>query len=935
MLIRFRPVALACLLAASANLAAQAQTTAPARKSAHMPARVGAAAPARAEFVRELGGIQEYRLPNGLQILLFPDASQSTTSVNITYRVGSRYEGQGEFGMAHLLEHLQFKGTPSHRDIPEEFAKRGARYNGTTQTDRTNYFAGFNANDDTLAWTLALEADRMRNSFIARADLDKEMTVVRNGFERGENEPMAVLGKRVMSAAYTWHAYGHVPIGPKSDIENVPIENLQAFYHRWYRPDNATLLLAGNFDTVATLHLVERDFGPIARPAAPMAQPYTVEPAQDGERDVVVHRVGGQPMLMAYWHVPALSHPDTAAILVYELLMSLQPSGALYKDLVQTREAVGAGMGGLGGHDPGGAQAIAVLAPGADVDRVQKRLLDDVEGRGGVSFTEADIQRVRDLAVVSYREQMKSPQGVIQQLSDVVGAGDWRLMFVLMDELPKVTLADVERVHAAYFRPENRTLGRYLPAESVERAEIPAAPPLDERLAGLKAPPKVAEGENFVPTIAALAERTKRKTLPSGIVLSTLDKRTRGDSVTLKMRLEWASQRETTPLRGTSIVAELIGEGSTTMTRQQLQDALVPLHASLQMNSDNQSLNMSLQAEKDTLLPALKIAFDLLRHPAFPAEAFTRIRDAHVAAIEASRQELSTLMTQAARDHMNAARHAKWGDPAYTPSVEDTLAEYRDTTLADVRGFYDKYWSANRAEAAVVGAIPDGLAAAIEQGLADWKKAPAPAFERYEPHYADMGMPRFEVQADDKTSATLRLWHGLPLNHMDADYQPLLLAVHILGGGSMESRLASRVRREQGLSYGVGASLETGFWGDDGGVSIDATFAPQNRDKVMAAIDAELAAFTRDGPTEAELARAKHDILEGLRQGRASDPGLAGSLLLFDDLGRDWAWDGERDAMLEKVTLEQVNDAWRRRMGDLRFMTTMGGDFKAVGPVAK
>lgn len=905
----------------------------PARKPA--AALVTPAAPVHAERVRELGGIQEYRLPNGLQILLFPDASQSTTSVNITYRVGSRFEGQGEFGMAHLLEHLQFKGTPSHRDLPDEFARRGVRYNGTTTVDRTNYFGGFNANDDTLAWMLGMEADRMRNSFIARADLDKEMTVVRNEFERGENEPMAVLGKRVMSAAYTWHAYGHVPIGPSSDIENVPIENLQAFYRRWYRPDNATLLVAGKFDRDATLRRIERDFGAVARPATPMPQPYTVEPAQDGERDVVVHRVGGQPVLMAYWHVPAFSHPDSAAILVYELLMSLQPSGPLYRDLVESRLAVDAGMDGQGDHDPGGAQAVAVLAPGADIDRAQKRLLDDVEGRGGIRFTETDIQRVRDLAVVSYREQMKSPQGVIQQLSDVVGAGDWRLLFLLMDELPKVTLADVERVRAAYFRPANRTLGRYLPAESAERVEIPAAPPLDVRLASLKEPPKVSDGETFVPTISALAERTRRETLPGGLVLSTLNKQTRGDSVTLSMTLCWASQRETTPLRGTAMVAELIGEGSTTMTRQQLQDAMVPLHAGVRMTSGNQSMSLTLQAEKDTLLPALKIVLDVLRHPAFPADAFARIHDAKAAAVQAGGQSLGTLMAQAAREHVNAVRQTKWGDPAYVPSVQEALADVRATTLADVRGFYDKYWSANRAEVAVVGAIPDGLAAVLEQGLGDWKKPGAPAFERYEPRYADLGVVRFDVQADDKTSAALRLWHGLPIGRDDPDYGPLVLATQILGGGALESRLITRVRREQGLSYGVGASLEAGFWGNDGGIGIDATFAPQNRDRVLAAIAAELAAFAKDGPTEAELERAKHELLEGDGQIRSSDASLAGSLLEFADLGRDWAWQGARDAMLARVTVAQVKEVWRRRMGDQRFMTTIAGDFKGVPAASK
>ena len=933
LVIRLREVVLAVLVAACTGEPALAQTpAAPVREAARA---ASAAAAAQAVFVRELGGVREYRLANGLQILLCPDDSQSTTSVNITYRVGSRYEGQGEFGMAHLLEHLQFKGTPSHHDIPEEFAKRGVRYNGTTTVDRTNYVEGFNANDDTLAWSLAMEADRMRNSFIARADLDKEMSVVRNEFERGENDPMSVLGKRVMSAAYTWHAYGHVPIGPKSDIENVPIENLQAFYHRWYRPDNATLLIAGKFDRDATLRLVERDFGPVASPAEPMAQPYTVEPAQDGERSVVVRRIGGQPIVEAFYHVPALSHPDTAAILVYELLMSAQPSGPLYKNLVETRVALGAGIGGSGGHDPGGATAVAVLAPGGDVDKVQQQLLDMVEGRADAHFTEADIERVRELALVSYRKQMANPQGMIQQLSDVVASGDWRLLFVLLDELPKVTLADVERVRAAYFRPANRTLGRYLPAESAERVDIPAAPPLDQRLAAVKAPPTVAEGEQFVPTIPALAARTKRETLPSGIVLQTLKKQTRGESVAAVITMNWASQREMVPVLGTDMMGELMIEGSATMTRQQLQDTMVRLHANVTMSSGNQFVRVNIQAEKNTLVPVMKIVFDMLRHPAFPADAFARVRDAHLAAIEASRKDLGTMMNLSTRDHVNAVRGSTPGDPAYFQTIDEQLSEYRRTTLEDVRNFHDHYCSANRASVSVAGAVPDGLAATVEQGLGDWKKPGAPAYVDYEPRYADMGGVRFDVQADDKTSAMLRMWHGIALNHDDPDYQPLLLAVHILGGGSLESRLNTRVRRELGLTYGAGASLAGDFWGNDGGIAIDATFAPQNREKVIAAIDAELAGFTKDGPTEAELARAKHDLLEGFQQSRVNDLSLADTLNLFASLDRDWAWSGARDAALEHVTLAQVNEAWRRLMKDARFMTTTGGDFKSVAAVTR
>ncbi|MXZ35514.1 MAG: insulinase family protein, partial [Acidobacteria bacterium] len=207
------------------------------------------------ERVTSVEGITEYRLDNGLRVLLFPDPSKPTITVNITYLVGSLHESYGETGMAHLLEHLVFKGTPRHPNIPQELTEHGARPNGTTWFDRTNYFETFRATDKNLDWALDLEADRMINSFIAKKDLDSEMTVVRNEFERGENNPFRILMQRSLASAFLWHNYGKSTIGARSDIENVSIDRLKAFYRKYYQPDNAVLLVAGKFEVASTLAL--------------------------------------------------------------------------------------------------------------------------------------------------------------------------------------------------------------------------------------------------------------------------------------------------------------------------------------------------------------------------------------------------------------------------------------------------------------------------------------------------------------------------------------------------------------------------------------------------------------------------------------------------------------------------------------------------------
>jgi len=250
-------------------------------------------------------GISEYQFENGLKAVLFPDHSKPVTTVSVTYLVGSRHENYGETGMAHLLEHLVFKGTPTHRDIPGGMKKRGIRFNGTTWFDRTNYFSSFSTNPDTLKWLLTMEADRMVNSFISREDLDSEMTVVRNEMESGENSPFRVLLQRLMSSAYDWHNYGNSTIGARSDVEEVPITRLQAFYRTYYQPDNAVLVIAGDFDPETTLAMIAASFGNIGKPSRTLQPTYTREPAQDGERRVTVRRVGKTPYLGIGYHIPA------------------------------------------------------------------------------------------------------------------------------------------------------------------------------------------------------------------------------------------------------------------------------------------------------------------------------------------------------------------------------------------------------------------------------------------------------------------------------------------------------------------------------------------------------------------------------------------------------------------------------------------------------
>ncbi len=276
---------------------------------------VAASTVARAEGpekVASVEGITEYRLDNGLKVLLFPEPSRPKVTVNLTVLVGSRHEGYGETGMAHLLEHMVFKGTPTNPDIPGALKQRGAQFNGSTWLDRTNYFETLPASDENLKFAIALEADRMVNSPIKGEDLATEFSVVRNEFERGENSPSNVLNQRMMAVAYEWHNYGKSTIGNRTDIERVPVDSLRGFYKKYYRPDNAMLVIAGQFDQKKALEYADKYFGSIKNPDTDLPKTYTEEPPQDGERMVMLRRVGDVAVVGAMYHIPAGPHPQTA-----------------------------------------------------------------------------------------------------------------------------------------------------------------------------------------------------------------------------------------------------------------------------------------------------------------------------------------------------------------------------------------------------------------------------------------------------------------------------------------------------------------------------------------------------------------------------------------------------------------------------------------------
>lgn len=889
----------------------------------------GAPAWARSEppppqAVQSVEGITEYRLANGLQLLFVPDNAKPTTTVNLTYRVGSRHESYGETGMAHLLEHLIFKGSPRHPEVWAEFTRRGLRANGTTSFDRTNYFASFAADDANLQWYLEWQADAMVNSYIAKKDLDSEMTVVRNEMERGENDPQRVMWQRAMATLFQWHNYGKPTIGARSDVENVDIGRLQAFYRTYYQPDNATLIVAGRFDTARVLGWVQRAFGAIPRPARTLPRLYTLEPAQDGERSYTVRRTGGVPLLLAAYHAPAAAHPDYTALEALTQILADTPSGRLHRQLVQTQLAASVWGFAWDLADPGAAMFGAQLAPGQDVAAARDALVAAIESLAREPVTADELSRAKAQWLNEWNRRFTNTDQVGVALSDSIALGDWRLFFLHRDRMRALELADVQRVATQYFVPANRVVGTWVPTEQPLRAPPPERVDVAAMLKGYKGDPAHAQAEAFEPTPANIEARVQRSALASGMKLALLPKGSRGGAVQARLVLHFGDEQS---LKGQGQVAEfvaaLLDRGTAKLSRQQIQDRLDALQSSARFGGTSSTATVSITSLRDRLPAVIELVGEVLREASFPDDQLEELRAQMLAMIEAQRKEPEALVANAIARHGDP--YAR-GDVRHARSFDEMTADVRAVTAAQLRDFHARYYGATHAEFAASGDLDVAATrAALERAFGAWR-SPAP-FARVPTPLVERTPTRIVIATPDKQNAVMQVRQPIAANDLDADYPRLLLASRILGQGG-NSRLWRRVREQEGLSYDVGAGIDWSAHEPASTWEASAIFAPQNRARVERAFDEEIARALKEGFTQRELDQAKQGLLAGRRLSRSQDGVLAGLLAHNLYLGRDLFLSQRVDEAIAAATLAEVNAALRRHLKPATFVTGVAGDFK-------
>ena len=881
--------------------------------------------PAPPEKVRTVEGITEYSLENGMKVLLFPDPSSPKVTVNLTLLVGSRHEGYGETGMAHLLEHMLFKGTPTHQNIPKELQARGAQFNGTTWYDRTNYYETLPASEDNLEFALKMEADRMMNSYVKAEDLASEMTVVRNEFERGENSPSRMLMQKVMASAFEWHNYGKSTIGNRADIERVPIDRLKGFYKKYYQPDNAVLIVAGKFDQAEALKLINKYFGTIPRPERKLDKTYTEEPAQEGERIVTLRRIGEVPAVGVVYHIPAAVHKDMAALDVLESTLTDDPSGVLYQALVKTKKASSVSGSIFALHDPGVLRLMVEIVKGNDPQVILGILFDTLQEVRDKGISPENVARAKEKLLKQYEQAENNSSRLAVELSEWVAMGDWRLRFLYRDALEKVTPEDVKRVADKYLRANNRTVGIFEPVKESQKVAIPQVADVEKMIGDYKGREAVAMGEDFNVSPENIDKRTTIKTLPGGVKVALLPKKTRGEEVNLRMTLRYGNLEN---LQGKRTACEFLPavmkRGTKNKTRQEIEDELNKLRAQLSLSGSAGEVNVGIKTRKESLGKVLEILKEILREPTLPATELELLKTQQVAMLEKQKTDPQSRAILSVRRQL---RPYSEQDPRYVPDIDQEIARVKALSQSDLQSLYENYLGASVGEIAVVGDFSEEeVYSQLGSVLDDWNSEADYAHIPAEAH--DIPGKLTEILIPDKANAFYFAGLTFPMNSTSPDYPDLIVAGSVLGSSGLSSRLGDRVRQKEGLAYGVGAFIHADTIDMRGSISIYASCNPDNMEKVETAIKEELALLISKGITKEELANAQKGYLEKQEVSRTSDASLASILTtnLFAD--RNMTYYSELEQKINAVTADAAQQAFAKYIHPENLIIVVSGSLK-------
>ncbi|MEN2402522.1 pitrilysin family protein [Flavobacterium sp. MC2016-06] len=878
--------------------------------------------------IKELGGIEEYLYePNGMSVLLLQDNASPVATVQIVYRVGSKNEVLGNTGSTHLLEHLMFKGTKTFNKkngntITDVLQNTGAQLNATTWYDRTNYFETLPS--DKIALALQIEADRMRNSLLLKEDKEAEMTVVRNEFERGENDPNSLLDKETWAAAYIAHPYHHNTIGWKSDIEKAPIEVLRNFYNTYYWPDNATLTIIGDFKKENVFELIETYFGKITKAPNAMPQPYTEEPQQFGPRKIVIKKPGELGVVNKAYKIPGALHEDLPALNILAEIIGSGPSAILNKTFVDTQMGIYTYANATNFKEVG-LFTIGVGFPTSSKHEVIDAKISEVIAKilkEGV--TQDEVNRV--VAQISAQTILsRDGSGVVASgLTEAIAAGDWTDYVTGVDRLKKVTPADVLRVAQKYLVEDQSTTAYFIPKQAGNQGQDQAKSSnytaengpfyyrdprhnLEEKAVenAINENNKIAGTTDAADVIISeKGTSAYKREKVSGIDVVSV-KTSAKEFVTVAASISLGNfANETKNPMISSLTTSMLAKGTTLNDKFKFSEKLQKLGVNLNVNASTTKINIGFKCLKKDLDQVITLLAEELRNPLFDKTEFENLKKQFIGNTQQNLNDPNERGSIA----LTQAIYPK-GNPNYDSSIETDLDNIKNASLEEIKAFHKKYFGPASMHLVIVGDTEGAnLNASLTKSFKGWNGG---VVENMKFEEAVKTASKTEVVTiPEKPSAELFIGQYTGLKRADADYIPFYIANYTLGAG-FAGRLMQTVRDNDGLTYnissGLGGNINTGgYW------FVNASFNPTLFQKGLDATMIQVNKWVKDGITLEELENKKTNLIGSFKVGMSTTNGMTRTILSFIERGLEPSYIEQYPKDIQKVTLEQVNDAVKK-----------------------
>lgn len=913
-------------------------------------------------------GITEYKMDsNGLQILLAERHATPVVTVMVLYHVGSRNEAVGYTGATHFLEHMMFKGTAAHdpltkTGIDDVLKPVGAMNNATTSYDRTNYFEVLPAKNLDVA--LQLEADRMRNALLREKDRQSEMTVVRNELERNVDDATTLLSNNVFSTAFQEHPYHHPIIGWRSDVEGVPIQRLRQFYNDFYWPNNATLIVVGDFDQQKALNVIAREFGKIPPSPKPFPKVYTQEPPQEGERRFVVQRGKDLPKVEIGWHVPEAKSNDTYPLEVAAAILGdeKRQSSRLYKGLVESGLASDTYAYNYSMHDPGLFTVYASATADTALPKVEEKLIEEVDKLGSQPISDSELERAKTSIWKRLKLSAADPVGLVDQLAESIAVADWTWWINLEDKIKAVTKEDVQRAAKKYFVPANRTVGYYLPkaaaadserkldvekqgAESelkpgplegyLEGAGVLAAPPAEAALitdrGGASAPPeKKTPATKLAPELKqtktaqrSIASQVRTTVLDNGITLLVMPIRKTG-VVAISGKIRAGEYFQPPGSSGIpDMMAEMLTKGSAGLSKEELAQKLELLGTTLDFDVSDFWLDWNSDVVSEDLGSYLPLLAEVLQHPKFD-------RDELEKSIKIGQSDIKSAMSDTTQVSMNAFSAALYKPHCvfYQKPFAEQLADLSKINGENLHSFHKQYVVPANTIISIVGDIdPDQALNMVRANFGSWQGGAASQIEVSACAKPLNGKVRIETAISDKTNVDITLGHAAETSIQDKDFYALQVANAALGYDTISSRLAE-LREKHGLTYGISSALlNNSYRGSPWVISL--TVAPENQSKALTLIDRIVGDYLKTGITQIELTEESQRLVGEYIVSRLRTPKqIADGLTKYQFLNLGPQFMDNYAARVQAVTIKDANAAIRKYFDLSKSVLSIAGSLK-------